>query len=100
MSKSLEQKENQKGKEVWKDIKGYEGRYQVSDNGRVKSLERTFIDKLGHKQHIKERIRQPSTDKDGYLYVLLYKGSGRGKNSLFIALFAKHFTKTRIISLV
>ena len=27
--------------EVWKDIKGYEGLYQVSNLGRVKSLERT-----------------------------------------------------------
>ena len=25
-------------KEVWKDIEGYEGKYQVSDSGRVKSL--------------------------------------------------------------
>lgn len=25
-------------KEIWKDIKGYEGRYRVSDQGRVKSL--------------------------------------------------------------
>lgn len=26
--------------EVWKDIKGYEGKYRVSNKGRVKSLER------------------------------------------------------------
>ena len=24
--------------EIWKDIKGYEGRYQISNFGRVKSL--------------------------------------------------------------
>lgn len=29
-------------KEIWKDIKGYEGLYQVSDSGRVKSLPRTL----------------------------------------------------------
>lgn len=45
--------------EVWKDIKGYEGRYQVSNMGRVKSLERTVIKKNGRKQHIKERILKP-----------------------------------------
>ena len=28
-------------KEIWKDIKGYEGQYQVSNLGRVKSLPRT-----------------------------------------------------------
>ncbi len=26
--------------EIWKDIKGFEGLYQISDLGRVKSLER------------------------------------------------------------
>jgi len=38
--------------EVWKDIKGYEGRYQVSNLGRVKSLERIIIKKNGVKQTI------------------------------------------------
>lgn len=27
--------------EIWKDIQGYEGLYQVSNMGRIKSLERT-----------------------------------------------------------
>ena len=63
--------------EVWKDIKGYEGRYQVSNMGRVKSLERTFIDKTGRKQHIKERILKPRTDKDGYLRVDLHNSKAK-----------------------
>ena len=29
-------------KEEWKDIEGFEGRYQISNLGRVKSLERTI----------------------------------------------------------
>ena len=66
-------------KEIWKDIKGYEGRYQVSNMGRVKSLDRTFINKIGRKQHTKERILKLGTDKDGYLRVALCKGSGNGK---------------------
>ena len=65
--------------EVWKDIKGYEGRYQVSNLGRVKSLDRTFINKIGHKQYTKERILKPSTVHGGYLLVILFKGSGKGK---------------------
>ena len=32
-------------KEVWKDIKGYEGLYQVSNLGRVKSLDRIVYQK-------------------------------------------------------
>ena len=31
-------------KEIWKDIKGYEGLYQVSNMGRVKSLKRISLD--------------------------------------------------------
>jgi len=30
--------------EIWKDIKGYEGSYQVSDLGRVRSLDRVTFD--------------------------------------------------------
>ena len=42
--------------EEWVDIKGYEGLYQVSSYGRVKSLERTIDNKLYGDQNIKERI--------------------------------------------
>ena len=65
--------------ESWKNIKGYEGLYQVSNMGRVKSLERTVTRKNGIKQTIRERILKPSTDKDGYLLVSLYNGRGKVK---------------------
>ena len=48
--------------EVWKDIKDYEGHYQVSDKGRVKSV------KFG-----KERILSIRRFKFGYLLVTLWK---------------------------
>ena len=55
--------------EVWKDIAGYEGFYQVSNMGRVKRVEHT--DKMGHTY--KERIlKQPKTP-NGYLHVHLSK---------------------------
>ena len=47
-------------KEIWKDIEGYEGLYQVSDLGRVKSL------KFG-----KERILKQNQTYKGYLVVTL-----------------------------
>lgn len=50
--------------EVWKDIEGYEGLYQVSSLGRVKSL------RFG-----KERILKAGKDKGGYLMVNLCKNS-------------------------
>lgn len=55
--------------EEWKDIKGYEGLYQVSNLGRVKSLERVSIQK--HK--IKEKIRACNYDKDKYLILNICK---------------------------
>lgn len=41
--------------EIWKDIKGYEGLYQVSNLGNVKSIGRTVEHNKGHKI-VKERI--------------------------------------------
>ena len=65
--------------EIWKDIKGYEGIYKVSNKGRVKSLERVTICKDGRKYHRKERILKCSTDAHGYHQVLLYNSKGNGK---------------------
>ena len=64
--------------EVWRDITGYEGYYQVSSEGRVKSLARTCTTKGGSKRTIKERILKPGLQKDGYLLVYLY-ASGKRK---------------------
>ncbi len=59
-------------KEVWKDIRGYEGLYQVSDFGNVKSLERKSWN--GYKWFIKkEKILKPRPLKSGYLRVSLCK---------------------------
>jgi hypothetical protein len=41
--------------EIWKDIPGYEGYYQVSNEGRVKSLDRT-ISRLGKDRFIKGKL--------------------------------------------
>lgn len=54
--------------EKWKDIKGYEGLYQISNLGRVKSLERFTDD--GH--HVMPKILSQSSAK-GYLKVGLSK---------------------------
>ena len=56
--------------EEWRDVVGYEGRYQVSDQGRVKSLART--DSWG--RTVKERILKPAFNGRGYLIVNLCAG--------------------------
>lgn len=52
-------------REIWKDIEGYEGLYQVSNLGRVRSLER--IDASGH--HRKGIMLAGRTVRGGYLNV-------------------------------
>jgi hypothetical protein len=55
--------------EVWKDIPDYEGKYQVSSLGNVKSLNY-------HREH-KEKLLTLCEDSYGYLTVLLYKDGKR-----------------------
>ena len=52
--------------EEWRDVVGYEGLYQVSSEGRIKSLKWN-----------KERILKPITDHYGYQGVNLYAGGKR-----------------------
>lgn len=59
-------------KEIWKDIRGYEGLYQVSNMGNVKSLER-MVDRRGFPFSIKERILKKSISAKGYLVVNLIR---------------------------
>ena len=77
--------------EVWKDIKGYEGLYQVSNMGRVKSLGRTVSIKNGFKRAVRERILRPCTDGSGYLVVNFYNGSGKRKAFLVHRLVCEAF---------
>ena len=58
--------------EIWKDIKGYEGLYQVSNLGRIKSLKRKVRYQNSFKT-LKERIKGTFIGKQGYLRVELSK---------------------------
>lgn len=57
--------------EEWRDVSGYEGKYQVSNLGRVKSLERAVRDTSPYK--IAEKLKKPTLDKKGYSQVMLWK---------------------------
>ena len=61
--------------EIWKDIKGFEGIYQASNLGRVKSLERFRKGKNGFLVSVKEKILKPRMLNSGYYIVQLYKNS-------------------------
>ena len=55
--------------EIWKDIKGFEGVYQVSNLGRVKSVDRFVLDTLGRLQHREGKLKAQTLNQDGYLTV-------------------------------
>lgn len=70
--------------EIWKDIVGYEGLYQVSNLGRIKSLEREFYIKNQYggisKRKTKEIIKKQFLTQYGYKSIGLNKG---GKETKF-----------------
>lgn len=59
--------------EIWKDVAGYEGIYQVSNLGRVKSLDRVITRCDGVIYLKKGRIIVPSINQDGYYHLKLCK---------------------------
>jgi hypothetical protein len=62
------------GEEVWKDIPGYEGVYQASTFGRVKSLARRINYKDSPRfRDVKEIIMKEHTNKSGYKVIILRK---------------------------
>lgn len=60
--------------EIWKDIEGYEGLYQVSNLGKIKSLNRCIIDKNNNLKELKSvQLTQTVNKKNGYYMVSLSK---------------------------
>lgn len=67
-------------KEVWKDIKGYEGYYQVSNLGRIRSVDRVVESQYRSSQLVKGNIKKVNVGKNGYKRVQLYKNNKRDGN--------------------
>lgn len=58
--------------EIWKDIKGYEGIYQVSNMGKIKSVERYMLNRWGNGfKRWREKIKKQTLSKNGYYTVIL-----------------------------
>lgn len=78
-------------KEIWKDIVGYEGLYQISNLGRVKSLKRKVYAGRNRMRWQYERILSNNkTNGNGYIVVSLNKES-KSKNKYVHRLVAEAF---------
>jgi len=66
--------------EKWKTIKGLEKTHEISNCGRIRSLDRYVNSKNDSKRKVKGQIIKPHKDKDGYLEVSIRTG---GKRKVF-----------------
>ena len=78
--------------EIYKDIKGYEGLYAVSNYGNVKSIERLIIRSDGRKRTIKEKIKEGTHNK-GYKRIALVDKLGNSKSFYVHRIVAHNFIK-------
>lgn len=76
--------------ETWKDVKDYEGLYQVSDLGSVRSLQREIVRSDMKPQPLPGVDLKLFEDRYGYLFVVL-KNQGKNKKITVHRLVALHF---------
>lgn len=77
--------------ETWRPIPGYEGSYEASDLGRVRSVERTITDRLGRSRRVRNRVLRPAVCKRGdritHLSVVLGLGNPHHVHRLIMLAF-------------
>lgn len=78
----------------WKDVKGYEGLYQVSKYGKVRSLDRQVLSSDGRKIPIYGKILKDRVTKNGYAYASLWRNN-KEKKMLVHRLVAQSFILNR-----
>ena len=92
--KHLENDTEEAGCEEWRDIQGYEGLYQVSNHGRVRSL-----DRIGYQKHWqgglsryvhKGKVLKARKQRNGYMTVDLRR-NGKFERFLIHRLVGSHF---------
>ena len=62
--------------EIFKDIPGYKGLYEISNTGRLKSL--AHVDQSGHKRQ--EKMISPAVGSSGYLSARLHNSKQKTYN--------------------
>lgn len=79
--------------ETWVPVKGFEGLYEISNFGNVKSCARIVYDKRTGTRTKNEKLLKCTQDSAGYLKVSLYKGTEYKEVWKVHRLVAKHFCK-------
>lgn len=74
--------------EIWLPIKGFEGRYEISSYGQLRSL--VHVNKYGPRKLDSPRMRKLHINSDGYLIAKIIKGNKMTTISAHL-LVAKHF---------
>ena len=69
-------------RESWIPVPGYEGLYEVSDFGRVRSVDRWYVRTDSRKYFVKGKILQQSMTSNGYLTVTLRKNRTASRKTM------------------
>lgn len=75
---------------MWKSISGYEGYYEISDKGEIRSIDRICTDTKGRKRHRPGILLKPDIAANGYYRVTLAK-EGKKVQKYLHRLIAEHF---------
>ena len=85
--------------EIWKDVVGWEGVYQVSSHGRMKSVARFVNGKNGSQRPLPEKILTPLITGHGYENIVTSRHQKRGTLVIHVAV-AEHFIGPRPLGFV
>lgn len=77
--------------EEWKDVASYEGRYQISNHGRVKSVARVCVGPKGIERPLPEIVMRKQPHFKGYHVVYLRRGEVKHKKFFVHRLVGEHF---------
>lgn len=80
----------------WRSILGFEGYYEVSNTGLIRSLDRCVIDKRGSCKFYKGKVLKPYKNSSGYLNVCLkIRGNNISKTVLVHRMVAQSFIQNK-----